>query len=231
MDIDKFLTGFMGGLADGFSLAHLVVFLLLGVFILMAYDDFRLSIKALLFFVVSYFIVAFGLRVGLFAEWISSVYYSRLITIFYSVVGLLCMYLGGILAVTWFRVYSVDFQGGPFIKILNPRGIFSFLLIPLSLFLGMLFAVAGYSWPIVVAVQAMSNEIFMPGLLWPTFWALLIYEAVFVFLMALFFFVVRHFLAEKRKIFFIRRRSLLLSIFSGIYMSIGAGLLLIFLNN
>ena len=230
MDVDKLITGLMGGLSDLFSLPHCVILLLLAVVVLMAKDEFVISIRALMWFIGAYFVYSVFLRVGLLSDFLGKLPLLKLTGIFYTLIGLLCIFLGILFAAGWYKFYRSGYRGEIVGKVSSPGKILSFGIFITAIVSGVLFAVAGFSWPINPAVQGLLNDIVMPGLLWGTVGVLVLYEAVFVLLMTAFFCLIRFCIAEKQRVFFEQYRSLLLSVFSGVYTAIGVGLLVTFVK-
>jgi hypothetical protein len=230
MFADKIVTCFMGGLSDSFLFHHIIIFALLGVFVCVNDRDHWLTPRAVLTFAAVFAIVALLLRLGVYNNILWTHFYSRLLLFFYGVIGVSLFAAGCLCAAAWYRWHRFEFTGRVLFQI--PTGSFRVraAVLAAAVFLGILFGLADLSWPISSAVDFFSSEILMPGLLWSTVWAFFTYELAFVLLMAGFVRVIVFCLGERQRPFFIRYRSFLLSVFAGIYMAMGGGLLSIFLQ-
>ncbi|MBF0593690.1 MAG: hypothetical protein HQL22_01835 [Candidatus Omnitrophica bacterium] len=227
---DKFFTAFMGGISDGFTPPYLAVMALSGLMVLLTLDAKVLFQWVFGGFIVGHLCTGLVLRLGLFNDVISGLWYFRTAAIFYMVIATVLIATGCRLAFGWYRFY----RSAPFERLFPRMGVSDRLPPPVVMFiggtlLGALMAFAGFSCPVNVAVLLLSNEIYMPGLIWSTVWSLFVYEAALVLLLAVSAGTALYCLSGNRS-FFVKKRSLMLSVLAAVYTALGAGVFVIFIQ-
>ena len=228
MTTDRLVTALMGGISDSMTLPHLAMLMALGAFFFAARNAKGVSGDFFSRLVFGYLLTAFLSRVGVFNALFLTEGYYRLAAVFFMIAGLWLIIIGIAFACGWYAWY----RGGRPLRAVFKTGRLLCGAWDMTFVTGFLCGIvaAGFvsSWPVNVSVAALSAEIVMPGVLWQTLWSLLLYEAVIVAVMGVFFFAVRYCLEEKQREVLNRYRSLLLCVLAGCYMAIGFGLAAVF---
>lgn len=232
MSPDKLIIALMSGFADGVALPRLAVLLLILAGFFICQESRGALYRCVTGFFLGDFFAGLLLRISEFSPSGAFNRPFQAALIFYSVLGVTLFVFGAHLALLWYSA-SRNSPGARslfkfrFIEKLNPA---SPLRFPIGLFFGIISGYCFFSWPLNMAMVGLSNDIFLPGLLWPTVWSMVVYEvSVFFFSVASFCAVL--YLTRARFIGgYQKHRSLLLTIGAAVYMAVGIGLTGIFIQ-
>ncbi|MBF0386823.1 MAG: hypothetical protein HQL20_03090 [Candidatus Omnitrophica bacterium] len=227
MPAEKLFTALMSALSDSLAPPRLVGIALM-VLVLAVLRDSKVSGRVWYGFLLGHFILAMVLRIGELYAGLNMLRPFWLAAVFYVVNGILLIVAGGYFAFRWYRWYlsREGVAGDPLLRVVVPAAKpewqrISFLL---SLLAGAVFALFAFTWPVNMALAALSGDVYLPGYLWSTVWCMFVYELVITAVAAVLLSGALFCFQEQRRKVIFRYRSLALAVAAGVYMSLGFGL-------
>ncbi len=222
----------MSGCSDSLTPPRLAVVLLSVLFLFLYRDERSLSSRFFSGFIPGYLFAAFLLRMAQLKGGYMIVWLFGAAGCFYTGIGVVLTITGAYFAFQWFRMYRSGGAGDPLLNLSREgRDRWFPVFLPLMGFLlGALVSFFAYSWPVTVALMALSNDIYLPGLLWPTVWCLFFYELVISMVLTAVFFAASYSFDSRRRRAVFRYRSLTLSVAAAVYMSFGVSLVSIYIQ-